>query len=501
MSDLSLAPSRKFATVVQVVGGYVNISIVIIQGLLLIPIYLHFIGAHTYGIWLASGGILGMLGLMNFGISSLLIQRITHAYAQQNLVQVGAYFINGAVIYLGICLLYASTGWLASIWLPSILKLTGPEAEMLRQCFQLAVLAMVIGIFNECLRCLSQALLRPMIPVVSIAFGRITGIGVTVWMLFNNYGLWSIPMGLLVSESVIFSINLLCSLSLLCRLKVRCRCDLAIIKEYMKTSPVLLMARLGDTLPKESQPLLITIFLAPELTTAYMITRRAADIVLQILNVIVGSTMSTFSHLAGSGDGDKTRKIAETLLVISFSVGVIGFSVYTGANHAFISLWVGEIFALDQSVILFIALGFFARTFRGLLGQMLYGLGKFNFPSVIILMEGLFQIALTIWLLSILGIIGVPLAFLLSCFVAMVVLGFRLKKELAMNFSVIDIFRHILSGVVIFGCSITLMQVWVGIDSWGGFLMYLMVLMASFLMIYALMNWSKYRELYRTIIT
>ena len=248
MGKLSSAPSRKRATVLQAIGGYVNTGILTIQGLLLIPLYLNYIGAHMYGLWLASGGILGMLGLVNFGVSSLVIQRIAHAYGKRNLVKAGAYYINGVILYLCICLLYGLVGWLVSLWLPEILMVTGENAELLRHCFQLGAVAMVISIFNECLRSFAQALLRPLVPMASIAVGRILGIGGTVLMLLYGFGLWAIPAGTLIAECVVFFLNLFHSSMLFRQLSTKVKFDLNIIREYMQISPALLMARVGGTL-------------------------------------------------------------------------------------------------------------------------------------------------------------------------------------------------------------------------------------------------------------
>ena len=499
-SDLSAPPSRKRAAVLLAVGGYVNTGIVIVQGLLLIPLYLHYIGAHMYGLWLASGGMLGMLGLVNFGISSMVIQRVASAYGQQDLPKAGAYFINGAAIYLGICVLYGVIGWVASIWLPQILKVANADAELLRHCFQLAVVAMSIGIFNECLRSLAQALLRPVVPMVGMAVGRILGIGATVWMLFDDFGLWAIPVGTLTAESIIFIVNLLNAMGLFRRLGSGMVLDRHIIRDYVRTSPALLMARVGNTASQEAEPLLITMFLSPEVTTAYMVTRRAADIVLRMLSVIVGSTMGSFAHLAGGGDNMKTNRIAINLLMLSFSLGAIGFATYVGANHTFVSLWVGESFALDHYIILFIGLGFFARTFQGLLGQMLYGLGDFVHTSMVILLEGATRLILAVWLLGTLGVIGVPMALALSCIIAAVVLGCRLKSQLTMRFYFPAIARFLLSGMVLFGICVSLTQIEMGIDSWIGFTLYLGVLLAGAMTMYTLMNWARCREAYKSII-
>lgn len=500
--NLSSLPvrSRKRATVLQAAGGYVNTAILIVHGLLLVPLYLYFLGANMYGLWLASGGMLGMMGLMNFGISSLLIQRVSRAYGQKNFTQAGAYFINGMVIYFAICLLYVAIGVVVSFWLPAILNVTGEDADLLQQCFQLAVVATTIGIFNECLRSFSQALLRPVAPMIAMAVGRILGIAVTVGMLFYDFGLWAVPMGILIAEGIIFILNLFHTVPLFYKLAVRVTFDRNIIKAYLQTSPALLMARMGNTLSQESEPLLITMFLGPEVTAAYMITRRAADMVFQMMSVIVGSTMGPFAHLAANSDYENISKIAKNLLFFSVSMGAVSFATYVGANHAFVPLWVGDAMATDQNIILFIGLGFFARTIRGFLGQMLYGLGDFFYTSIIILMEGVVRIVLAVGTLNVIGVMGVPLAFTLSCLIAVVVLGGRLRRKLKACFSISVTIRFLLSGAILFGTNVNLKQMDIVIDSWGALSLYIVMLLISTLAMYMLMNWTTCRDTCKDIV-
>jgi len=488
-NSLNTAPSRKRATIMLAAGGYVNTALVIVQGLLLVPLYLHYIGAHTYGLWLASGGMLGMMALMNFGISSMLIQRVSHAYGEKNLKQAGAYFFNGMIAYLLICLLFGLVGWGISEWVSVILKVTGNEAELLRKCFQLAVVAMVFGILNECLRSFSQALLRPLIPMIGMAIGRISGIIVTVWMLFGAFGLWAIPMGMLVSETVIFIVNLYHVLFLLRDMGVKIFLDRNIIKEYIRTSPALLMARSGNTLSQESEPLLITLFLGPEVTTIYMITRKAADIVFHAVSVLYGASHSSFSHLVGEENKEKTRNVASKLLLLVFIMSLIGFAAYVGATQAFVTLWVGDEFLLTQGVILLIGVAFFMRTLRAMVWQILNGLGDFIYTSIILVAEGVCKIGLAVLLLGFLGVEGFPIALVLSCLLSLIILSIRLKKTLLLEFSLGFMMRTALSIAVLFGGSVLMAYSSFGYASWGVFVLYAMGLTGGLMLLFATINY------------
>ena len=93
-------PSRKIATLVQLIGGHINTALVVVQGLILIPMYVNYIGLHIYGLWLASGGVINMLGMINFGIGSMMIQRIASSYSLKDFEGISRYFANALIVYL-----------------------------------------------------------------------------------------------------------------------------------------------------------------------------------------------------------------------------------------------------------------------------------------------------------------------------------------------------------------------------------------------------------------
>jgi len=472
-SDISVSPSRKRATILLAACGYFNTGIVIVQGILLVPLYLHYIGAHTYGLWLASGGMLGMMMLMNFGISSMLIQRVSHAYGAKKPTLAGAYFLNGMVVYLVICLLFSLVGWGLSEWVGVILSVTGDQEALLRHCFQLAVMGMALGILNECLRSFSQALLRPVTPMVGMAVGRIVGIAVTVYMLFNNFALWAIPMGMLVSESVVFSVNLFYAIYLFRNLHGKADLDMKILKDYIRTSPALLAGRSGHVLSQESEPLFITMFLGPEVTTAYMISRKAADIVFNLLSQIVGSSMGTFAHLAGEADVARVSNIAYKLIGVITLLGLIGYSTYILMNNYFVSLWVGSEFLLEPAVVAFIGLGFFMRIIRSIFLQLLNGLGEFVMTSMLILLEAVVRVLLVISLFSVIGVAALPIALFISSFLTLVFFVKKIMARLLLNVEFTVVVHLVASIAVLFSLSLVASQFNYILHSWGYFVLFL----------------------------
>lgn len=484
------SPSRKRAAVLQAIGGYINTGLSIVQGLLLLPLYLKYIGVETYGFWLASGGILSMLGLMNFGISGLIIQKVASAYAATDRRRIEAYFTSGFVIYIAISVLFGLIGLLVSQYLSSILKLNN-DVDFFIKCFQFSVLAMMGSIINESLRSFSQALLRPIAPMFAMVVGRILGIAVTIYMLLHNYGLLSIPIGILITEIFIFLANIGIVFVLIRELELKFSFSISVFKEYLQTSPALFLATSGNLLSQESEPLIITLCIGPEVTTAYMVMRKAADILSQMLSVIIGSVHSAFSNLV-SLNFERAKTIATKVITLIFTVGLITYATYIATNSAFIELWVGTFFEYNQTVISLIGVSFFFRSGRDILWQLLNGLGDFLYSSKVILFAGISRIVLMLTLIETIGLAGVPLALLISSLFSINFLSKRLKKHFFWaSYKYSYLFAILSSIIVLFSSAILLESVRGEVDSWimflGGLICTLLVMLLLFIMI----NWNQ----------
>ena len=63
--------------------GSTNSIIMIINGIILVPIYFKFMSVSTYGAWLATGNVVAMLGLVESGFSSVITQKMSVALANK----------------------------------------------------------------------------------------------------------------------------------------------------------------------------------------------------------------------------------------------------------------------------------------------------------------------------------------------------------------------------------------------------------------------------------
>jgi len=422
--------SRRKAAKIQAGGGYVLQVITVVRGLLLIPLYISFIGDRLYGLWLASGGVLVWLTMLDLGLGRGLNQRIASHYGKKDYRKTGDFFINGLLIYGGLALLFLFIGYVISFPVPGWLKADISEVSILRSCFQLAVIAGVMKILNDVLRGFATSMLRPLFSILSMLTWSLIGLATTVFLLFKDVGLWSIPIGHLVNHGGLIIFNGGYAFVLLKKLGGRFRIRKTILEDLMQLTPSLFGSRIGKSLVGSVEPTLITIILYPELATAFTITRRAADFVSQGLHIIMGSSFPGFAHLVGEGNIKKTAEIVRLIMSIALFGSFIGFGTYIVGNGSFVKLWIGEKFYLGQSITVLIATGIMIRVIHDFVSEILVGAGDIIFSSYLVLAESVARVLAMAALIYFIGIYGAPLGMIVTCSIFAIVLGKRLYKRI-----------------------------------------------------------------------
>lgn len=489
--------SRKKATVALAIGGYANTLISILQGLILIPMYLHFLGAHSFGLWMASGGMLAMLGVLNFGAGTLLVQRVASAYGRQEFQKAVNYFINGLVVYLVIVASFILITIFIAYPLVHLLRAPPLEQGVLIDSIQLAAIATGLGMFNECLRGFSHALLRPVFSMLSLAVFRLFGIVATALFLTWGKGLLAIPIGMLITEVLILLLAVWQSLILLKELGARVMFRAEIVFEFFRVGGALFIAKIGHTLSRDADPLMITLFLNPEITAAYSVTRKSADIVFQIVGVLTGSIHSAFSHLAGEGNQERTGEIARQMVLGVFLISLLGFASYVALNKTFVGLWVGKEMALSQPLIFLVGFSFFLNALRNILMQLINGMGVFNFTSRVIFYEGLTRIILALILIRLIDIKGVPLSLLLTGCISLLLLGLKLSSIMPLQFTKTELLKATVLMLSLFGLADKVSQYFIQIQTWVLFALGTFFFLILVLAIYGFFYKEACRQLFR----
>ena len=143
---------RKKAALVQAGLSYIFQAIGVIQGIILIPFYIKFLGAELYGYWLASGGILFALSLFELGLSQPINQKIALYYAQEQLEEVSRYFWTGNLIYILLAPLFIITFIILAHFVPLLLSVPDKHLDAIAFAFIIASASILLKVFNDFLR-------------------------------------------------------------------------------------------------------------------------------------------------------------------------------------------------------------------------------------------------------------------------------------------------------------------------------------------------------------
>ncbi|MCK4816099.1 oligosaccharide flippase family protein, partial [bacterium] len=290
--------SRRNAAATIFAGSSINSLIIAIQALVLIPLYLKFIGPHLYGAWLGSSNVLVWLLALDLGLPNYMIQRIGASHGRGDEKTIGEYFFSGIFLLFIIAVLVVLIGIGISSIIPGLLGITGSEAATLGYCFILGSIAQAINLFNNGIVALSRGIQKTLyVNIVEIS-SSLLGFLTTFILIVKDYGLWSIAVGLLIRAlaqligNVIFSVyNFRGTSKGFLRLK-RSR-----VKEFLAISPATTLGEISHAVRNNSDVALVAFVISPEIATVLSLTKKALQIIQSFVDMISFAVYGSFANL------------------------------------------------------------------------------------------------------------------------------------------------------------------------------------------------------------
>jgi O-antigen/teichoic acid export membrane protein len=404
--------SRRKGTIALAASSYVLVGLHLVQGVLLVPLYLRFVGELLYGAWLATGNIIAYLGLLDLGLNSVIIQKVAEAYGARDLPRLRRYLGSGLGVALVLSMLPALMGWAGGGQLPRIIPIPAGEEGTLKLAFIVAGVStsLMLGAYaaGGVLCAFQRQLVHGLLVVGSTALGLLA----TVGLLFRGYGLLAIPLGSLLQSSLCLAGELAACWFFKRRLlgPARLRWEWATVRELLQPAVTLFLARGGSTLVRQSDNLLIALVLDARAVLIYALTKRAFEALAMLAGHFVGAFVPALAHLFGEvRDRLAVRGLTGTLLHVTGVLGLVLMGGYVVLNQAFMALWVGpELYAGDLVTLL---IGFYGFLYVLSLAfyHIIFAQGRLYLVALANGSEALLRIALVLALLHFLGLPGAAL--------------------------------------------------------------------------------------------
>ncbi|MEX0323161.1 MAG: lipopolysaccharide biosynthesis protein [Puniceicoccaceae bacterium] len=384
----------KKAALIHMLLGYVNYGLTLIQAILLVPLYLSYIGAAQYGLWLATGGILGWLSFLDMGLSSVTLQRVGRSLGGKDGVIAGSYFGTGYMLHVGLMSITIIISVPVMFFVLPLLDGVGQDLQLIRRCFFLATIGFALSSIANTLIGIGQAAQKTLVPGVVNNLSTAAGI-VFIWYGLNKgWGLYSIPCGTILRGLILNVFLLPYGRKLIQREGGHQRFDKAAFTDLAKLSPFTFISKFGNGIVQNAEPLFLGIFVGPEVVVVYVLTNRAAQLLTGIVNRVTGSLFGPLSHISGDDNLIRAQQAFFKSMGLLVILSIMAAFFYSALNWGFVSLWVGpERFGGNVLTVGF-ALVLIQAVIANALGFFLGAFGDIGRPNIYIFIESVNRVIL-----------------------------------------------------------------------------------------------------------
>ena len=404
------AVSRRRTTLLNLFFSYASMGLVLVQGIVLVPLYVAKVPLALYGAWLATGNVLTWLEMVDPGTGDVIRQRVARLYGANDRAALARAIGTG----LRLSFVFALLPMLAWPLAPSVARfvnLTGADAASLQTSFRVGLVGVTLSLASYGFSAVSNGLQLAYGSGVAFIAISVLGIVVTIALLVGGAGLVAIPLGLALR-------GLLMTASfawIVLRWKRKhlpeaLTWDADEARGVLSLSVATFTSRIGTALLDRLDALLTSHVHNNRETLVYTLTGRALDPVRMLTVSLPTALMPGLAHLSGTGE---KAKIAETVALLTRVTGTVA-AVCAGSVAAldaiFVRVWVGPRMFGGAGLAALLALSVPLSGFSVSLNRVAYALGAIRQASWVALAEAVVKVPLQYVLLRTLGLPGLPLA-------------------------------------------------------------------------------------------
>jgi O-antigen/teichoic acid export membrane protein len=325
------------------ISSYAQTVLALAKGFLFIPLYLRHFDLATYGGYLASANVVGLLGVLDVGISNAFYQRLAFAHGRGQRQEFARLAGAGFTVLGVMALMIGAIGWSISGFVPGWINASPASAEAIAKTFSFTVVGSALMILNQGILGVPAAWQLPSVNAASRIGAQLVEMAVVVIGLLAGWGVVALGVGALVGGILGVVVTLLL-ISWQWRLGhfPFPRPDRASFRWLLSVGLPTLLSRVMGQIVGNVEVTLVSLSAGPTLAAVYGITERTFRLVQGFINPIVGSAFSGLAHLMGERGPSALREpLRELRSLFTLVVTVIVPSLLV-VNQDFVSLWVGR---------------------------------------------------------------------------------------------------------------------------------------------------------------
>lgn len=404
-----------------------GLGVNVIGGIFFVPLYLQNMDDAIYGAWLASGGVIALLSLLESGVATVLTQRMAVALAEKSLVRTvefaGAGIIIAAAVGLTAVLLGVVVAWFA----PEFFDCPPVANGDLRIAVGLAAAGNGCTLLAYTLGAIPQALQQLVVSGAINLAAMIAGL-IAIWSgIAAGWGVIALGLGPLCSGALMvightWNNRRLWGLHAFPPVCLSWRA----VAEIWREARSLLLARISGSVTSNLQAPAAALVVSAEASTVLGLTARLVSIVPLFVDRIGTAVFAGVARMAA--DTAERAKALQEILVITTVLTGIGLGLALGFTAPLMTLWVGGQRYAGSVVLLLLLASAFLSIRQSALSSLLTAMGEIRLAARWLAWDALLRLVALVILAPVLGIPGIPLAGAVAGVVVVVTLSFSLQS-------------------------------------------------------------------------
>ncbi len=414
-------------SVLNLIFNYSNIVFNLITGILLVPLYLRQIPLDMYGSYLVASGIAGLIGLLEFGLSMVITQRLAKSFAKSDWTSFRQTTHSGIVAASLLFTLTCAVTLATSTQMGWLTKVRADHQADLQIAFILLGVAAGASIFLNLFGSIFQALLKAgalgAVNLVSATVGVAAVLVAFTW----HPSLVAIACGPLVRA--------VCATLLLLTSAMRSLSEASLLPQMAPFAATLRLLRscgpifigsVSKSLAENAQNLLLASAVSPTAIAILALTQKALQVCNMILAPIGSSIYSNLTQIKEKATPVYFSSLLGIAIGSHFLLSVLLVATATTFNAEFVSLWVGREKFGGALLSLMLSLGTLITIRFSFFGFLIYSTGEFRKPLVLETSYSLTKIVILFAIVGKLGLYAVPIADIIAGFIFLFFLSTRL---------------------------------------------------------------------------
>ncbi len=372
------------------------------------PFMISSLGDHSYGLWMLVASFSGFYGLLDIGLATAVQRYLSKALGTNDYKEANIIFNTSLIVFLFLGLISLLAVFGLSCFSHTFVK-SAADAILFKKIIILLGIVLCFGFpmrsFWAIFSCHLRLDIGIYLGLLNLALKTI----LIIVFFKKGYGILALTMINLLCDFLNYFLTIIFSLKLATYIKISIKYfDKTKIRTFLNYSIFSFISKIAGNIRFNVDNFVISAFIGLNPITLYSIAIRLSHYYIRIISDISGLT-PVFSQYEATNDYDSIRKyfLFGTKINV-FASSIVG-SLLIILGRQFIILWVGEDFSESYNILLLFVIPFAISLAQRASGQLMYGISKHKFLTIINVIESIANLILSIILVQSLGLKGVAL--------------------------------------------------------------------------------------------